>query len=129
MLIAGYISTIVILLSSLATQCRDNVLAVVLLLIISWQYSAPPLRLKEIPIVDSLSNGCITFLIWFFGFSFSGSTLSQVPLKAIVNNLCVAGGHALAAVVDFEADSAAGIRTIATTMGKRQAAMFAGLCL
>jgi 4-hydroxybenzoate polyprenyltransferase len=128
-LIAAGLSTIIILLSALATQCHENILAAVLLVIIAWQYSAPPLRLKEIPVVDSLSNGCITFLIWFFGFSFSGSSISQVPLKAIVNNLCVAGGHALAAVTDFEADAAAGLRTIATSLGKRPAAIFANLCL
>lgn len=128
-LIVAYLSTIVILLSALATQYRDNILAAVLLVILAWQYSAPPLRLKEVPIIDSLSNGCLTFLVWFFGFSFSGSSISQVPLKAIVNNFCVAGGHALAAVADFEADSAAGLRTIATTLGQRPAAIFADLCL
>lgn len=127
-LIVAYLSTIVILLSALATQYRDNILAAVLLVILAWQYSAPPLRLKEVPIIDSLSNGCLTFLVWFFGFSFSGSSISQVPLKAIVNNFCVAGGHALAAVADFEADSAAGLRTIATTLGQRPAAIFADLC-
>jgi 4-hydroxybenzoate polyprenyltransferase len=128
-LTAACISTIIILLSALFTQCLDNILATILLVIIAWQYSAPPLRLKEIPVVDSLSNGSITFLIWFFGSSFSGTSMFHVPLKAIVNNLCVAGGHALAAVTDFEADSAAGLRTIATALGKRRAAIFADLCL
>jgi 4-hydroxybenzoate polyprenyltransferase len=129
MLAAAWFSTIIILLTSLATQSCDNIIAAILVVIIAWQYSAPPLRLKEIPVVDSLSNGCIVFLIWFFGFSFSGSSISEVPLKAIVNNLCVAGGHALAAVTDFEADTAAGMRTVATVLGKRRAAIFADLCL
>ena len=130
-LIAGYISTIVILSSSLATQSRsrDNLVAVILLLILSWQYSTPPLHLKRIPIIDSLTNGCVVFLVWFYGFSLSGSSLSHVPLKAIVNNFCVMGVHALGAVVDFEADSAAGITTIATMMGRRWAAIFAALCV
>jgi len=53
----------------------------------------------------------------------------EVPLKPIVNHLCVVGGHAMAAVVDYEADAAIGQRTIATTMGKRPAAIFAASCL
>jgi 4-hydroxybenzoate polyprenyltransferase len=128
-LVAAGLSTVIILLSALATQCPENILGAVLLVVIAWQYSAPPLRLKEIPIVDSLSNGCLTFLVWFFGFSFFGSSIAQVPLKAIVNNFCAAGVHALAAVADFEADSAAGLRTIATTLGKRPTAIFAELCM
>ena len=128
-LVAAYCSTIIVMLFALATQCRDNILGTILLLIIAWQYSAPPLRLKEIPIIDAFSNGCIAFLVWFIGFSFFGSSISEVPLKPILNNLCMVGGHALAAVVDFEADTAAGQRTIATTMGRRPVAIFAAVCL
>jgi 4-hydroxybenzoate polyprenyltransferase len=128
LLIAAYISTISILLSALTTQSRDNILATILLVIIVWQYSSPPLRIKEIPVLDSFSNGCLIFLIWFYGFSFHGSSISEVPLRFILNNLCIVGGHALAAVVDSEADAAAGQRTIATAMGKRPTLIFATLC-
>lgn len=128
-LVAAYLSTILILLSALASRCRDNILAAILLVVIAWQYSSPPLRMKEIPVLDSLSNGCLVFLIWFFGFSWSRSSIFEVPLKPIVNHLCVVGGHAMAAVVDYEADAAIGQRTIATTMGKRPAAIFAASCL
>jgi 4-hydroxybenzoate polyprenyltransferase len=128
-LVAAYISTIIMLSTALATQSRDNLIATTLLVFILWQYSAPPLRMKEIPLLDSLSNGCMLFLMWFFGFSLYGSSFSEVPLKAIMVNFCVVGGHALAAVADFEADAAAGQRTIATVMGKRPTAIFAALCL
>jgi 4-hydroxybenzoate polyprenyltransferase len=128
-LVAAYISTIILLSTSLATQSRDNIIATTLLVFILWQYSSPPLRIKEIPILDSLSNGCLLFLTWFFGFSLYGSSFSEVPLKAIMMSFCVVGGHALAAMADFEADAAAGLRTIATVVGKRPAAIFAALCL
>jgi 4-hydroxybenzoate polyprenyltransferase len=129
LLIAAYFATIVILLSALATQSRDNIIAAILLVIIAWQYSCYPLRIKEIPVLDSFSNGCLLFLIWFNGFSFYGSSISEVPLKAILIDFCMVGGHAMAAVIDSEADAAAGQRTIATAMGKRSALMFAALCL
>jgi 4-hydroxybenzoate polyprenyltransferase len=128
-LVAAYFSTIIVLLSALATQCRDNIIATVLLVFIIWQYSSPPLRIKEIPVLDSLSNGCMLFLMWFFGFSLSGSLISEVPLKVIMHSFCMVGGHALAALVDCDADAAAGQRTIATAIGKRQTAIFAALCL
>jgi 4-hydroxybenzoate polyprenyltransferase len=67
--------------------------------------------------------------MWFFGFSLYGSSISEVPLKAIMVSFCMVGGHALAAAVDFEADSAAGLRTIATVMGKRPTVIYAALCL
>lgn len=126
---AAYFSTIAILLSSLATQNHENIIATILILVIAWQYSSPPLRIKEIPILDSLSNGCLVFLIWFFGFSLSGSSISEVPLRPIVNHLCAVAGHAIGAVVDYEADAAIGQWTIATAMGKRPVAIFAALCL
>lgn len=128
-LVAAYFSTIIILLAALVTQCRDNILATILLVTIAWQYSSPPLRIKEIPVLDSLSNGCLGFLIWFFGFSFSGSSIFEVPLTAIMKPFCGMGLHALAAVVDAEADAAGGQITIATAMGKRPTAIFAVVCL
>lgn len=127
-LVAACVSTIVILLSALATQNRQSILTSVLIVVIAWQYSSPPLRIKEIPILDSLSNGCLVFLIWFFGFSLSGSWISEVPVKLFVNYFCVVGAHALAAAADYEADAAIGQRTIATVMGKKPAAIFAAIC-
>ncbi|KAF8576605.1 hypothetical protein K439DRAFT_1300671, partial [Ramaria rubella] len=59
---AAYISTVLILLTSLSTLRYQKAVATSLLVLIGWQYSAPPLRLKEIPIVDSFSNGMIVFL-------------------------------------------------------------------
>ena len=127
--IGAYFSTIVILSSALATQFLENIIATTLLVIIAWQYSCPPLRIKEIPPLDSFSNGCLLFLIWFHGFSFYGTSISEVPPKAIWNNFCMVGGHAMAAVVDRDADAVAGQRTIATVMGKRPTLIFAALCL
>lgn len=128
-LTAALLSAATILLAATATQCRDNILASVLLVFIVWQYSSPPLRMKEIPIIDSLSNGCIGFLIWFFGFSYSGSSIFEVPVTAIMKGFCGVGIHALAAAVDAEADAAGGQVTIGTVFGKRPAAIFAFVCL
>jgi len=125
---AAYCCTVFIIASALITGGRENVIAIILLVVLGWQYSSPPLRLKEIPVLDSLSNGAIVFLTWFCGFSFSGLSIFEIPSMAIILSLCSTGIHALAAVMDTEADMASGQTTIATTFGKRPVAIFAALC-
>ena len=78
----------------------------------------------SIPVIDSMPNGLIVFLVWFCGFSFSQLTLDKVLQKGLVLSLCTSGIHALGAMVDASADVAAGQRTIATALGQRPAAIF-----
>ncbi|KAF5357918.1 hypothetical protein D9756_001584 [Leucocoprinus leucothites] len=125
---SAYVSTIFILIISLLTRQLYNTLAIICLLSLGWQYSASPFRLKEVPVVDSLSNGLIVFLTWFCGFSFSGLGLGDVPSKGLMLSLCTSGIHALGAVIDVDADTAAGQRTIATALGHRPAAIFSAVC-
>jgi len=125
---AAYISSIFIIGIAVLTGTLTSISATTLLVILSWQYSATPLRLKEAPVFDSLSNGVIVFLSLFIGFCSSGEVgLMDIPMKAIVVSLCTAGVHALGAVMDFEADTAAGQRTIATFLGRRTTAAFGAL--
>ncbi|KAF9451038.1 hypothetical protein P691DRAFT_409507 [Macrolepiota fuliginosa MF-IS2] len=125
---SAYISTSFIIGISLLTRQRYNVLATLCLVLFGWQYSSPPLRLKEVPVLDSLSNGLIVFLAWFCGFSFSGFSSSGMSSKGLMLSLCTAAIHALGAVVDVDADVAAGQRTIATALGQRPTAIFGALC-
>ena len=54
---AAYGSTVFIITSALMTGGRKNVIETILLVVLGWQYSSPLLCLKEIPVLDSLSNG------------------------------------------------------------------------
>lgn len=128
MLTTATVSTVFILLVSLITRNSQNLVACVFLVFLGWQYSAPPLRLKEAPVLDSLSNGTIVFLAWFAGFSLGGNGIRDAPGKGYMLSLCTAGVHALAAIPDIEADVAAGQNTIAVAFGKRPTALFAALC-
>lgn len=103
------------------------------LVALGWMYSAPPARLKEIPIIDSLSNGLIVWLAWFVGFSSCCALargkglqwgISDIPSKGYVLGLVTASVHALAAAADIEADLAAGQRTVGTVLGIRGCAIF-----
>lgn len=88
-------------------------------------YSAPPVRLKEKPPLDSLSNGVSYLLLpTMLGYSLSG-TLAGYPTRLYWIALCVAGIHAVGAIQDIVPDKKAGQRTIATAFGGRTAALFA----
>jgi 4-hydroxybenzoate polyprenyltransferase len=103
----------------------DNFVTTVSLVLVAWLYSAPPVRLKERPPLDSLANGIGYFLMPFsMGFSL-GADIRTIPARYYFLTLCVCGVHALASAVDVEADRAAGHRTIAVVVGKRGVAALA----
>ncbi|MEM2137541.1 MAG: UbiA family prenyltransferase [Candidatus Anstonellaceae archaeon] len=112
--------------SSLATASAFNISAMFLLLIFSYFYSVPPVRLKERPPFDSISNGLAVFLVGCLGVSFGGS-FSDIPLKAYFASLCVVGVHAFSTIMDFSPDKKTGQKTFSTVFGKRAAAAFAFL--
>ncbi|KAL5537208.1 hypothetical protein ACEPAF_1031 [Sanghuangporus sanghuang] len=118
--------------STSASRNFTQPLITIMILILSWQYSSPPLRLKERPILDSLSNGALVWLCWALGYTSSGSALfgpnaSEGASKGWLLALCTSGVHALGAAADLEADVAAGQRTIATMFGERAAAGFSAV--
>ena len=102
------------------------------ILALSWQYSSPPFRLKERPILDSLSNGTLVWLCWALGYTSSGAALfgpnaGEGASKGWLLALCTSGVHALGAAADVDADVAAGQQTIATVFGVRTAAAFSAV--
>lgn len=114
-----------ILLGSLVTQVATNVLITCCHLMVAWMYSVPPVRLKERPPVDSLANGLGYFLLPLaMGYSL-GAEPATMPFRYYLLALCVAGVHSLATAADFEADRAAGHRTMAVAFGRRTAATVA----
>src|SRR5262245_13300843 len=107
------------------TRNSDNIVATVCLLLVAWSYSVPPIRLQERPPLDSLANGLGFFLIPFvMGYSL-GADPRGMPLKYYLLALAVCGIHALASAADYDADKAAGHRTIAVAWGPRMAAFVA----
>jgi len=103
----------------------DNFVTTVSLVLVAWLYSVPPMRLKERPPLDSLANGIGYFYLPFaMGYSL-GADIRTIPTRYYFLTLCVCGVHALATALDYEADRAAGHRTIAVVAGRRAAAALA----
>ena len=85
-------------------------------LFFSVLYSAPPVRAKAVPILDSLFN-----ILYVFPGAFAYQMLTGAfpPAWVIVAaGLWTAGMHAYSAIPDIKADRKAGIDTVATLLGR-----------
>ncbi len=92
-------------------------------------YSAPPLRLKERPFLDSATSSIHFFSPAVYGLVLAGAAWTM-PLIALVVAFALWGvaSHAFGAVQDVVADREAGIASIATARGARWTVRFALVC-
>ena len=92
-------------------------------------YSAPPLRLKEVPFADSVTSSIHFFSPAVYGLVLAGATWTW-QLGAIILAFALWGvaSHAFGAVQDVLADRKAGISSIATARGARWTVWFSLAC-
>jgi 4-hydroxybenzoate polyprenyltransferase len=92
-------------------------------------YSAPPLRLKEVPFADSVTSSIHFFSPAVYGLVLAGATWTW-QLVALIAAFALWGvaSHAFGAVQDVVADREAGISSIATARGARWTVRFALAC-
>ena len=92
-------------------------------------YSAPPLRLKERPFLDSATSSIHFFSPAVYGLVLAGATWTGQLIAIIVAfALWGVASHAFGAVQDVVADREAGIASIATARGARWTVRFALVC-
>ena len=113
----------VLLLSSIFTGNIVNIVSMSVLLVLVYGYSMPPLRLKQRPVIDSLSNGMMVLLLFMTGFSYSKG-VADMDIRIFLAALCVAGVHSYTTLVDYSTDKLVGDRTFAVVLGKRATTMF-----
>ena len=95
-------------------------------LLLGAAYSAPPLRLKGRPPLDSLSNG---LYVLPGAAAYAAVSGTSPPALALVGGwLWAMGMHTFSAVPDVAADRRAGIRTTATVLGRRGALGYVAAC-
>jgi 4-hydroxybenzoate polyprenyltransferase len=95
-------------------------------LLLGTAYSAPPLRLKTTPFLDSLSNGLYVLPAVV---AVGALADSAPPLLAIAGGWVWAMGmHTFSAIPDIEPDRAAGIRTTATVLGESRTLVYCAGC-
>lgn len=89
-------------------------------------YSAPPLRLKEVPFADSVTSSIHFFSPAVYGLVLAGATFTPGIIALLVAFACWGiASHAFGAVQDVAADREAGISSIATARGARWTVRFA----
>jgi 4-hydroxybenzoate polyprenyltransferase len=92
---------------------------------LATEYSAPPLRFKTTPFLDSVSNG-LYILPGVVAYTALAGQLP--PLGAIVGGwLWTMGMHTFSAIPDIEPDRAAGIETTATYLGEFNTYLYCAL--
>ena len=84
-------------------------------LFLSIFYSAPPIRAKAIPFLDSAFN-ILYVLPGIFAYAMVAGVMPPVTIM-IAGGLWTAAMHAYSAIPDIEADRRAGFSTVATTLG------------
>ncbi|QLG48541.1 prenyltransferase [Natrinema halophilum] len=95
-------------------------------LVLGAAYSAPPVRFKTTPLLDSVSNG---LYITPGAIAYVAVSGVQPPALAIAGGwLWAMGMHTFSAIPDIEPDRKTGIRTTATVLGERRTYAYCGAC-
>lgn len=102
------------------TPLQSGLLIVFLLL--SFFYSAPPLRFKALPFLDAYSN-VLYALPGFFGYALFTNSFPSLAIVVLAFTWN-AGMHALSAIPDIAVDRAARITTTAVYLGTRKTLFF-----
>jgi 4-hydroxybenzoate polyprenyltransferase len=95
-------------------------------LVLAVAYSAPPLRLKVRPPLDSISNG---LYVLPGAAAYAALTGTAPPLLVLLGGwLWTMAMHTFSAIPDIEPDRRAGIRTTATVLGQSGALAYCFAC-
>ncbi|SDJ45094.1 prenyltransferase [Natronorubrum texcoconense] len=95
-------------------------------LVLGAAYSAPPVRFKTTPILDSVSNG---LYIAPGAAAYAAVAGAQPPLLAVLGGwLWAMGMHTFSAIPDIDPDRETGIRTTATVLGESRTYAYCGAC-
>ena len=116
----------------LVTLADMNLLPFFLIYLVLWTaYSAPPFRLKTVPILDFIISGVGAGLLPFLIGVGTSRTLdiriSVVLLSALPLMLAHSSGHILQALGDYEADSKTGVQTFVVKYGREKGILVVGL--
>jgi len=94
-------------------------------------YSAPPFRLKSVPVVDFIVSGIgAGFMPFLMGLELTsklGSDVSLIMLGVVPLVLIHCGGHIIQAVGDYEVDRKTRVHTFVVRYGRKNGVIVAGL--
>jgi 4-hydroxybenzoate polyprenyltransferase len=108
-----------------------NLLSLFLIyLVFGTAYSAPPLRLKSVPVVDFVVSGIgAGFMPFLMGLELTDNLsphILSIMLCVVPLILLHCGGHIIQAVGDYEVDRKMGVHTFVVRYGRKNASILAG---
>ena len=108
-----------------------NLLSLFLIyLVFGTAYSAPPFRLKSVPVVDFAVSGIgAGFMPFLMGLELTdkpSSDISSIMLGVVPLMLIHSGGHIIQAVGDYKADRKMGVHTFVVRYGRKKSTIVAG---
>ncbi|MCK9293227.1 MAG: UbiA family prenyltransferase [archaeon] len=109
---------LILFLYSLLFNNLVHTLLLLLLFFVCFFYSAKPLRFKEIPFIDSISNGVIVFLVFALMYTLFNNFFT-IPFKVIAISISIMSYHLIAAQLDVRSDLSAKHKTSATFINNR----------
>ncbi len=124
-LVTAVASNVPFLLVLLVLGGTGSALALALSVFAVVAYSAPGLRFKERPLLDSLTSSTHFVSPAVVGLLLAGAPLVDGAAALAGFFLWGVGSHAFGAVQDVEADRAGGIGSVATVVGAARATWFA----
>ncbi len=128
-LIGAHLGGALVILVSLLSLHAMTIGFALCLVVVSYLYSAPPVRLRQRPPFDSLVNGLGYFLLpVLIGWTLS-KPLSFLPRDVYLVAIGMAAIHAFCSIMDYTPDKQAGHRTFAVAFGKRPTALVSTLVM
>jgi 4-hydroxybenzoate polyprenyltransferase len=121
-----FYSNIIFILYALITFTVLPILFLLIFVLLAHQYSAPPLRAKAIPFVDSIVSGILYILPVCVSWGILYNTVPPL-IPILAGTLWSMSMHAYSAVPDIHADKKAHIQTGATILGKNKMLILCGI--
>ena len=111
-----------------------SIVAIIILSIAAYLYSAPPIRLKSIPVIDAIVGGGLYFYtVMVVGYLASAGNIAKIADIFLRPFILVAllglFGQLMGSVLDVEPDKKSGIRTSAVFFGTGKVISFCLLVL
>jgi 4-hydroxybenzoate polyprenyltransferase len=104
-------------------SARETMLSFIIFLFFAFFYSAPPIRAKARPVIDSLFSAGHYVATGVFGYYLAGGI--GFPVIGVIAGVSWAVAmHAYSAVPDIQADIAAKLKTIAIIIGAKRTIYF-----
>lgn len=105
-------------------------LLVIICILLSVLYSAPPLRLKERPGLDLLTNSIASGILCTMAGWVIIKPLDEFPIIwGIISFFGVGAIYVPTTIIDFEPDTKNDVITLATSIGKRKAFFLGWICV